>query len=73
MAVCIERMTRRFGLEDTRKHETLVEEGFEIIEGDFVEEPTEEMITLYSSRIGSIGCATLTVFNRCFPFLLLDL
>ena len=35
--------------------------GFEINESDFVEEPTEEMITLYRSLIGSIGYAAVTV------------
>ncbi len=51
----IERVARRFGLEDTRIHETPMEAGFEISESDFVEEPTEEMITMYRSLIGSIG------------------
>ncbi len=38
-----------------------MEAGFEISESDFVEEPTEEMITLYRSLIGSIGYAAVTV------------
>jgi hypothetical protein len=38
-----------------------MEAGFEINESDFVEEPTEEMITLYRSLIGSIGYAAVTV------------
>jgi hypothetical protein len=48
---------RRFGLEDTRTHET----GFEICEIHFVEESTEEMVTLYRSLIGSIGYAAVKV------------
>ena len=60
-AAYIERVARRFGLEDTRIHETPMEAGFEISESDFVEEPTEEMITLYRSLIGSIGYAAVTV------------
>ena len=51
-AAYIERVTRRFGLEDTRTNATPMEAGFEISESDFVEEPTEEMITLYRSLIG---------------------
>ncbi len=57
----IERVVKRFGLEDTRTHATPMEAGFEINESDFVEEPTEEMITIYRSLIGSIGYATVTV------------
>ena len=57
----IERVVRRFGLEDTRTHETPMEAGFKISGSDFVEEPTEEMITLYRSLIGSIGYASVTV------------
>jgi hypothetical protein len=34
----IERVSRRFGLEDTRTHESV----FEISESDFVEDPTEK-------------------------------
>ena len=60
-AAYIERVARQFGLEDTRTHETPMEAGFEISESDFVEEPTEEMITLYRSLLGSIGYAAVTV------------
>ncbi len=38
-----------------------MEDGFEINERDFVEESTEEMITIYRSLIGSIGYAVVTV------------
>ncbi len=54
-------MAKRFGLEDTRTYATPMEAGFEINESDFVEEPTEEMITLYRSLIGCIGYAAVTV------------
>jgi len=60
-AAYIERVAKRFGLEDTRTYATPLEAGFEINESDFVEEPTEEMITLYRSLIGSIGYAAVTV------------
>ena len=60
-AAYIERVARRFGLEDARTHATPMEAGFEISESDFVEEPTEEMVTLYRSLIGSIGYAAVTV------------
>jgi hypothetical protein len=60
-AAYIETMVRLFGLEDTRTHDTPMETGFEINESDFVEEPTEEMITLCRSLICSIGYATVTV------------
>jgi uncharacterized protein (DUF2267 family) len=60
-AAYIERVARRFGLEDTSTHATPMEAGFEINESDFVEEPTEEMTTLYRSLIGSIGYAAVTV------------
>ena len=40
-AAYIERVARRFGLEDTRTHATPMEAGFEINESDFIEEPTE--------------------------------
>jgi hypothetical protein len=57
----LKRVAKRFGLEDTRTHDTPMEAGFEINESDFVEELTEEMITLYRSVIGSIGYAAVTV------------
>jgi hypothetical protein len=52
---------RLFGLEDTRTHYTPMETGFQINESDFVEEPTEDMITLYPSLIDRIGYVTVTV------------
>jgi uncharacterized protein (DUF2267 family) len=42
-AAYIERVAKRFGLEDTRTYATPMEAGFEINESDFVEEPTEEI------------------------------
>jgi hypothetical protein len=60
-AAYIERIASRFGLEDTRTHAIPMEAGFEINESDIVEEPTEEMMTLYRSLIGSIGYAAVTV------------
>ena len=38
-----------------------MEAGFEINDGDFVQEPSGEMVTLYRSLIGSIGYAAVTV------------
>jgi hypothetical protein len=38
-----------------------MEAGFEISENDFLEEPTEEMVTLYRSLIGSIGYAAADI------------
>ena len=46
---------------DTRTHKTPMETGFEISDGDFVQEPEGEMVTLYRSLIGSIGYAAVTV------------
>ena len=51
-AAYIARVAKRFGLDDTRTHATPMEAGFEMSESDFVEKPTEEMITLYRSLIG---------------------
>ena len=60
-AAYIERVARRFGLVNTRTHATPMKAGFDISESDFVEETTEEMVTLYRSLIGSIGYVTVTV------------
>ena len=59
-AAYIERVARRFGLEDTsatRTHATPMEAGFEISESDFVKDPTAEMVTLYSHalRLAALG------------------
>jgi hypothetical protein len=67
-AAYIARVAKRFGLEDTRTHATPMEAGFEISESDFVGKPTEEMMTLYRSLIGSIGYAVInkrSVNHRC--------
>ena len=57
----IDRIAKRFGLEETRLPDSPMEAGFEIIESDFDIPPTEEMISLYRSLIGSIGYAATTV------------
>jgi hypothetical protein len=35
--------------------------GFEVVESDFYVPPTDEMVSLYHSLIGSIGYTTTTV------------
>jgi hypothetical protein len=57
----IERIAARFGLEETRLPDSPMDAGFEMIEDDFNTPPTEEMVSLYRSLIGSIGYAATTV------------
>lgn len=54
----IEKIATRYGLTETRVNKTTIEPGFSLTEADFVEEPTEEMVSLMQSLIGSIGYAT---------------
>jgi hypothetical protein len=57
----IERIAKRFGLEETRLPDSPVDAGFEVVESDFDVPPTEEMVSLYHSLICSIGYAATTV------------
>jgi hypothetical protein len=57
----IERIAKRFGLEETRLPDSPMDAGFEVVESDFDVPPTEEMVSLYRSLIGSIGYAATTV------------
>ena len=57
----IERIAKRLGLEETRLPDSPMDAGFEVVESDFDVPPTEEMVSLYHSLIGSIGYATTTV------------
>ena len=59
----IDRIATRFDLEETRLPDSPMDAGFEVVESDFDVPPTEEMISLYHSMIGSIGYAATTV---CF-------
>ena len=59
----IDRITKRFVLEETRLPDSPMDAGFEVVECDFDVPPIEEMISLYHNMIGSIGHATTTV---CF-------
>ncbi len=51
----IDHIAKRFGLEETRLTDSTMDSGFEVVESDFDVCPTEEMISLYHSMIGSIG------------------
>ncbi len=51
----IERIAKRFGLEETRLPDSPMDTGFEVVESDFDVLPTDEMVSLYHSLIGSIG------------------
>ena len=57
----IERIAKRFGLEETRLPDSPMDAGFEVVESDFDVPPTEEMVSLYRSLIGSIGYAATMV------------
>jgi hypothetical protein len=64
MGTYIDKIVKRFGLEESRKFTTLMEPGFALTVEDFSEEPTESMITEMRSLIGSIGyCATAERFD----------
>ena len=64
MGTYIDKIAKRFGLEDCRKVTTPMEPGFAVTAEDFVEEPTESMVTEMRSLIGSIGyCATAVRFD----------
>jgi hypothetical protein len=61
MGTYIDKIVKRFGLEDSRKFATPMEPGFVLTEEDFKEEPSESMI---SQMRGSIGyCATAVRFD----------
>jgi hypothetical protein len=57
----IERIAKRFVLEETRLPDSPMDAGFEVVESDFDVPPTEEMVSLYRSLIGSIDYAATTV------------
>ena len=60
----IDKIVKRFGLEESRKFTTSLEPGFALTVEEFAEEPTESMITEMRSLIGSIGyCATAVRFD----------
>jgi hypothetical protein len=61
VSVYIERIAKRFGLEETRLPDSPMDAGFEVVESDFDVPPTEEMISMYHRLIGSIGYAATTV------------
>ena len=64
MGAYIDKIVKRFGLEDSRKVTTPMEPGFALNAEDFLEEPTEAMVTEMRSLIGSIGyCATAVRFD----------
>ena len=67
MGAYIDRIAMRFKLEDTRVVETPLEPGFVLSAEDFAEEPTNDMITLYRSLIGSIGyCAVALRYDVAY-------
>ena len=57
----IDKIVKRFGLEESRKFTTSLEPGFALTVEDFAEEPTESMITEMRSLIGSIGYCAIAV------------
>ena len=57
----IDKIVKRFGLEDSRGVELPMEPGSMLTVEVFVEEPTESMITEMRSLIGSIGYSTTAV------------
>ena len=64
MGTYIDKIVKRFGLEESRGVKTPMEPGFVLTEEDFAEEPTESMISEMRSLIGSIGyCATAVRFD----------
>jgi hypothetical protein len=64
MGTYIDKIVKRFVLEDSRKFATPMEPGFVLTEEDFKEEPSESMISEMRSLIGSIGyCATAVRFD----------
>jgi hypothetical protein len=56
----IERIAKRFGLEETRLPDSPIDTGFDVVESDFDGSPTDEMVSLYHSLIGSIGYVATT-------------
>jgi hypothetical protein len=60
----IDKIVKRFGLEDSRGVELPMEPGSMLTVEVFVEEPTESMITEMKRLIGSIGyCGTAVRFD----------
>jgi hypothetical protein len=57
----IERIAKRFGLEETRLPDSPMDAGFEVVESKFDVPSTYEMVSLYHSLIGSIGYVATTV------------
>ena len=73
MAMYIDRIAKRFKLEDTRVVETPLEAGFILSAQDFETDPTEEMISEYRSLIGSIGYAAVALrYDICYAVSILS-
>ena len=67
MGAYIDRISKRFALEDTRLVETPLEPGFTLCAEDFAEVPSEQMISLYRSLIGSVGyCAVALRYDVAY-------
>ena len=67
MAMYIDRIAKRFKLEETRIVETPLEAGFVLSAQDFEIDPSEEMISEYRSLIGSIGYAAVALrYDICY-------
>ena len=63
----IDKIAKRFGMEQCRFADTPMDPGFVITERDLEEEPTEEMKSTYRSLIGSIGfCATAVRYDIAY-------
>ena len=63
----IDKIAKRFGMEQCRFADTPMDPGFVLTEHDLEEEPTEEMKSTYRSLIGSIGfCATAVRYDIAF-------
>ena len=61
----IERIAKRFNLQDAPPKKTPMDANFKLTEEDLTETATEEMISLYRSMIGSIGYACVALRYDC--------
>ena len=61
MTSFIDRLAERFDMKECRRVDIPMDPGFNLTEEDFKEEPSQDMIALYRSLIGSIGYAAITV------------
>ena len=61
----VDRIVGRFGLQESKFAEMPMESGFKLEPKDLEEEPTQEMITLYRSIIGSIGYCCIALRCDC--------